>query len=149
MRTQGAARDRRCRTVDPAGRGRGPAVGVGIDAEPHAALPGEVRDFILRNEERAPLRSLSDARPDLHWDRIVFCAKEAVYKAWFPLTRQWLDFVDVSVDMHLSGSFTACLRVRRPGEAGALLDALRGRWMVGRGLVVAAASVGPHALDAA
>ena len=55
--------------------------GVGIDAEPHAPLPGAVHDVILREEERSHLLTLAEARRELHWDRILFCAKEAVYKA--------------------------------------------------------------------
>ena len=45
--------------------------GVGIDAEPHAALPDAVLDLVLRDEERARLPALTDAYPDLHWDRIL------------------------------------------------------------------------------
>jgi 4'-phosphopantetheinyl transferase EntD len=26
-----------------------------------------------------------------NWDRLLFSAKEAVYKAWFPLVGEWLD----------------------------------------------------------
>jgi 4'-phosphopantetheinyl transferase EntD len=115
--------------------------GVGIDAEPHAAVPDAALDLILRHEERTRLSALTDARPDLHWDRILFCAKEAVYKAWFPLTRRWLDFADVSVMAHLDGTFRARLRVRGPRVAGVDLDGFNGRWVVGRGLVVAAISV--------
>jgi 4'-phosphopantetheinyl transferase EntD len=111
---------------------------LGIDAEPHAALPDEALDLVLRDEERARLRALADASPDRHWDRIVFCAKEAVYKAWFPMTRRWLDFADVSATLNLDGTFVARLRVHDPH---AELDSFGGRWMVGRGLVLAAASV--------
>jgi 4'-phosphopantetheinyl transferase EntD len=121
----------------------GELAAVGIDAEPHAALPGETLDLVLRDEERARLLALADARPDLHWDRILFCAKEAVYKAWFPLTRRWLDFADVSTTLHADGTFRARLRVPGPRVAGLDLNAFSGRWVVGRGLVVAATSVGP------
>ena len=116
--------------------------GVGIDAEPHAAMPDTALDLILRDEERARLSALARAHPDLHWDRILFCAKEAVYKAWFPLTRRWLDFADVSMTVHLGGTFWARLLVRGPRVAGVDLDGFSGRWVVGRGLVVAATSVG-------
>jgi 4'-phosphopantetheinyl transferase EntD len=105
--------------------------GVGIDAEPHAPLPADVFDFVLRDDERAPLRALADADPVPHWDRVVFCAKEAVYKAWFPLTGRWLDFEDVSITMRLDGTFGARLR---GGD-------LSGRWKVERGLVLAATSL--------
>ena len=107
--------------------------GVGIDAEPHAALPIDVLDLVLRDEERARLLTLAAADPGRHWDRVVFCAKEAVYKAWFPLTGQWLDFEDVSVAVNLDGTFGARL-------PDADLD---GRWKVDRGLILAATSLSP------
>jgi 4'-phosphopantetheinyl transferase EntD len=119
----------------------GELCGVGIDAEPHAAVPDAALDLVLRNEERARLLALADACPDLHWDRILFCAKEAVFKAWFPLTRRWLDFADVSTTVHLDGTFWARLRLRSPRVAGVDMDGFSGRWMVGRGLVLAATSV--------
>jgi len=120
---------------------------VGIDAEPHAAVPNAALDLILRDEERVRLRALADARPDLHWDRILFCTKEAVYKAWFPLTRRWLDFADVSMTVHLGGTFRARLRVRGPRVAGVDLDGFSGRWVVGRGLVVAATWLSQRPVD--
>ena len=117
--------------------------GIGIDAEPHAAVPPEALDLIRRDEERAQLLALEDTYPSLHWDRILFCAKEAVYKAWFPLTRRWLDFADLSTTLHPDGTFWARLRVRGSRVAGLDLDVFGGRWMVSRGLVVAATAVGP------
>jgi 4'-phosphopantetheinyl transferase EntD len=105
--------------------------GLGIDAEPHAAVPDEALDLVLRDEERARLLAVREADPGLHWDRILFCAKEAVYKAWFPLTRRWLDFADVSVTVRPDGTFRADVEAHD----------LSGRWTVGRGLVVAATSL--------
>jgi 4'-phosphopantetheinyl transferase EntD len=116
---------------------------VGVDAEPHAAVPAAARELVMLDEEHERLPALADAHPELHWDRILFCAKEAVYKAWFPLTRRWLDFSDVSTTLHLDGTFEARLRVPAASVGGAELDAFGGRWVVGRGLVVAATSVRP------
>ena len=125
----------------------GELCGVGIDAESHAPLPDDSLDLILRHEERARLVQLARTYPTLHWDRILFCAKEAVYKAWFPLTRRWLDFADVSTTIHPDGTFWARLRVLGPRVSGVDLDSFSGRWTVGRGLVVAATSVGPSPAD--
>jgi 4'-phosphopantetheinyl transferase EntD len=122
----------RAAAVAPSSRLRG----LGIDAEPHAALPEEALDLVLRHEERARLRALADVDPHLHWDRVVFCAKEAVYKAWFPLTRRWLDFADVSTTVRPDGTFRAHLRA-----SGAESGCFSGRWLVHRGLVVAATSL--------
>jgi 4'-phosphopantetheinyl transferase EntD len=121
----------------------GELLGVGIDAEPHSAVPEEARDLTLREEERAHTLSLRDAEADLHWDRIVFSAKEAVFKAWFPLTRRWLDFPDVSTAVHRDGTFSARLRVSSPIVPGLDRRSFSGRWAVGRGLVVTATWLNP------
>jgi 4'-phosphopantetheinyl transferase EntD len=115
--------------------------GVGIDAEPHAPLPVEALELLLRAEERAALRALAEAEPALHWERIAFCAKEAVFKAWFPLTRRWLDFEDVSIAVDPDGTFAA--RVLVPGlrVGDREPDAFSGRWVVDHGLAVAASSI--------
>jgi 4'-phosphopantetheinyl transferase EntD len=55
--------------------------GIGIDAEPHAVLPDETHDLILRPEERMRLDALAQADCELHWDRIIFCVKEAAAPA--------------------------------------------------------------------
>lgn len=73
-----------------------------------------------------------EAHPDIHWDCVVFCAKEAVFKACYPSTRRWLDFTDIAVSVHPAGTFDA--------RAGGDHD-LAGHWLVDRGLVVAATAV--------
>jgi 4'-phosphopantetheinyl transferase EntD len=115
--------------------------GVGVDAEPHAPLPAAAPDLVLRDDERMRVRELAETDPGRHWDRIVFCTKEAVYKAWFPLTRRWLDFPDVSVTLSPDGAFVARLDVPGPRVAGVGLRGFAGRWTVDHGLVVAATSV--------
>ncbi len=57
---------------------------LGIDAEPAAALPEGVLAAITLPAERARLRRLAADRPGVPWDRLLFSAKESVYKAWFP-----------------------------------------------------------------
>jgi 4'-phosphopantetheinyl transferase EntD len=117
--------------------------GVGIDAEPHGALPGAAAELILRPEEGARLHALANADPDVHWDLVNFCAKEAVYKAWFPITRRWLDFDDVSIALHRDGTFQARVRVGDPPIADVERNGFTGRWVVDRGLVATAAWVAP------
>nr|WP_285558369.1 4'-phosphopantetheinyl transferase superfamily protein [Streptomyces hygroscopicus] len=92
---------------------------VGIDAEPHEALPPEVGALITDAGERTDLERLSARHPRVHWGRLLFSAKESVFKAWYPLTGQWLDFHDARVTLHPeSRTFTADLAGTR----------LRGRW---------------------
>ncbi len=111
---------------------------VGVDAEPDRALPAEVLDLIVQGEERDQLRALADAYPTRHWGTILFCAKEAIFKAWFPITRHWLDFLDVSVKVHRGGTFWAYLHAS--STPGAEVTAI-GRWTVGGGFIAAATSV--------
>jgi 4'-phosphopantetheinyl transferase EntD len=65
---------------------------VGIDVEPAELLPPELVDFIATPRERTHL--------DAHWfgGRMLFAAKEAVYKAVYPLDRMFLDYHDVEID---------------------------------------------------
>jgi 4'-phosphopantetheinyl transferase EntD len=113
---------------------------VGIDAEPHDVLPKGVLDAISLPEERAKLGALPG---DLHWDRILFCAKEATYKTWFPLTHRWLGFEDARISFEVDGSGTAGTFVSRvlidpAAEHGPPLEVLRGRWSVRDGLALTA-----------
>jgi len=86
---------------------------IGIDAEAHGALPAGVLDLVSIAPERARLRRLCADEPGVWWDRLLFSAKEAIYKAWYPLTRQWLGFEEADVELDPSGTFTA----RSPGRA--------------------------------
>jgi 4'-phosphopantetheinyl transferase EntD len=105
---------------------------LGIDAEPNQPLPDEVVDLISSPEEREHLRELQWSWPEVSWDRALFCAKESVYKARFPLRRRWLDFTDVQITFQiLLGTFKAQDR-----DPGASLTWMSGRWRVGSGLIV-------------
>lgn len=123
--------------------GRATAVrSLGIDAEPHDELPNGVLGAISLPEERAEIpRALP---PGLHWDRILFCAKEATYKAWFPLTKRWLGFEDAHITFEAdgpeasTGDFESRILIDPEALSGPPLTVLRGRWSVGRGLVLTA-----------
>jgi 4'-phosphopantetheinyl transferase EntD len=112
---------------------------VAIDAEPHGALPDGVLDHVAGTQEQILLAGLRAAIPDVRWDRLLFSAKESVYKAWFPLARRWLDFHDALVDLDPEGTFTAQLLV--PDVPFPLEEVLTGRWQVRNGLVLTAIAV--------
>jgi 4'-phosphopantetheinyl transferase EntD len=114
----------------------GDVVTIGLDAEPHDKLPPGILEAIASPGEQARLAALAAARPDVHWDRILFCAKESVYKAWFPLTRQWLGFAEASVGIDpVNRTFTARLLVDGPVVNRAVLTGFEGRWLVSDGLI--------------
>jgi 4'-phosphopantetheinyl transferase EntD len=113
---------------------------VGIDAEPHEGLPKGVLDAVSLPAERAALQAMPTA---LHWDRILFCAKEATYKAWFPLTRRWLGFEDAHItfdvdDTGTSGGFESRILIDPAAVSGPPLQTLSGRWSVRDGLALTA-----------
>jgi len=113
---------------------------VGLDAEPNRPLRTDgMLDVIAREPERARLARLAALVPEVCWDKLLFSTKEAVYKAWYPLARSWLGFkaADVVFDPE-GGTFTARLLVPGPPVGGSLLTTLSGRWLAGRGLLLAA-----------
>ncbi|MFI5674045.1 4'-phosphopantetheinyl transferase family protein [Streptomyces cellulosae] len=122
---------------------------LGIDAEPDGPLPEGVLDAVSLPQERERLLRLADGHPAIHWDRLLFSAKESVYKAWFPLTQQWLDFSEADIDIRVDdaqtpqGSFRAELLVPGPVVGARRLGHFDGRWIVGRSLVATSVTV-PH-----
>jgi 4'-phosphopantetheinyl transferase EntD len=115
---------------------------IGLDAEPHDKLPAGVLGAVSSEEERKRLAALAAAVPGTHWDRMLFSAKESVYKAWFPLTRRWLGFEDASVTIDSgNGTFTAELLVDGPHVKNVPLTGFTGRWLVGDGLIITAIAV--------
>ncbi len=119
-----------------------------MDAEPHAPLPDGLEKTITLPAERDTLTRLAATYPDIAWDRLLFSAKESVFKAWFPLTGRWLDFTEcvitVDPDHH---TFTATLTVPGPVLAGERIDYFTGHWRVrgkqGMGHVATAVLVAP------
>ncbi|MGV9913875.1 4'-phosphopantetheinyl transferase family protein [Streptomyces tendae] len=120
---------------------------LGIDAEPDGPLPDGVLKTIALPTETARLRRLDEARPDVHWDRLLFSAKESVYKAWFPLTGKWLDFAEADIEITVDpvdprrGTLHAALLVPGPTVAGRRLSHFDGRWTAREGLVTTAVAV--------
>jgi enterobactin synthetase component D / holo-[acyl-carrier protein] synthase len=112
---------------------------LGLDAEPNEELPEGVLDVIALEGEGARLAELSATEPGVCWDRLLFSAKESVYKAWFPLARRWLDFkeADIVIDP-LRRTFAARLLVPGPPVVGSPLTVLQGRWLVDMGMVLTA-----------
>jgi 4'-phosphopantetheinyl transferase EntD len=68
-------------------------VALGIDVEPAEVLPLDVLDLVATPSERSKIGD------DPYRGRLLFVAKEAVYKAVYPLDQQFLDHHDVEVSI--------------------------------------------------
>lgn len=69
----------------------GPLMGLGVDVEPAEPLPADVVDYVLQGDERRHA-----ATPV---GRLVFAAKEAVYKATHPLDGAPREYADIVIDL--------------------------------------------------
>jgi len=68
---------------------------LGIDIEPAEALPPGLLDMVATPQERSRINE------DPYGGRLLFAAKEAVYKAVYPLDQTFLDHHDVEVSLTL------------------------------------------------
>jgi 4'-phosphopantetheinyl transferase EntD len=112
---------------------------IGVDAEVDAPLPdGLLADIALKGE-RERLSALALEEPEVNWDRLLFSAKESVYKAWFPLAGRWLGFEDAELRIdRCRRTFSAQLLVPGPAFGDSELTGFRGRWSVREGIVLSA-----------
>lgn len=106
---------------------------IGIDAEPNEPLPVGVSATVMSVTERTKLELLP--QQNVAWDRVLFSAKESIYKAWFPMTHSWLGFEDVAVALHPDGRFASDLLVATPPNLHLPSDLFDGRWIVHDGLI--------------
>jgi len=127
---------------------------IGIDAEPGAALPPGLIETVATGSERAWISRHVAAPPSapppltgphgVCWDRLLFSAKEAACKLWYPLTGQWPDLRDVAVDLATTGTFTACLPGPGPASGDGQVTRMTGRWLARDGLIVTAIAWAPR-----
>lgn len=88
----------------------GPIASLGIDAEPARPLDAETRDTVLSPGEQGSLSHLSLA-PGV-WATLGFAAKEALFKAIYPLAVREIAFDEVLLD----GSLWPVLTARAPAD---------------------------------
>ncbi|MEJ2453312.1 MAG: 4'-phosphopantetheinyl transferase superfamily protein [Candidatus Thiodiazotropha sp.] len=72
--------------------------GLGIDVEPLEPLPKGV-DRYINTEEEARFVA---ANPGVHPERLIFSAKESLYKCYYPLVKRFFGFQSVALTLDLA-----------------------------------------------
>ena len=116
---------------------------IGIDAEPDVPLPDGVLDLIATAAERDRFAVAEMEPGSPNWDRLLFSAKEAVYKAWFPLVGEWLDHQQAEIIFGpQAGAFAALLSRDGLIVNGHHVRRLHGRWIRDQGILLTAVVLG-------
>ena len=106
---------------------------LGIGAEPEDELKTELWKAVLDSQETAAVARLPDPGVAA---RIMFSAKESIYKCQYPITRQYLGFHDVHLEMDWGAwRFTCLMPESVAGEVG---GSMTGSWCVSAGHIVTA-----------
>lgn len=71
----------------------GEIAGLGIDVEPLSPLPEGVDSHIHTQAEAAFMQRQPDGFPQ----RLIFCAKESIYKCYYPLVKRYFGFQSVTL----------------------------------------------------
>lgn len=102
---------------------------LGIDAEPNEPLPRGVIARMATPEEAALLAHLPD-RDGVRWDRLLFSAKEAAFKAMRTLPPTLAMFRTIEIGLSGDATFEARARL------GDGVSVLGGRWACADGLLL-------------
>ncbi len=116
-----------------------PVESLGIDVERSEAVREPLFDKICSAEELDRLRQTADRELGA-LVRVVFSAKEAFYKAQYPLTRQYLGFHAADVTLDLSAGRFELFLTEQAGRF-ATGDRFEGRLTLEEGLIITALSI--------
>ncbi|MES9969402.1 MAG: 4'-phosphopantetheinyl transferase superfamily protein [Candidatus Thiodiazotropha sp.] len=75
----------------------GEIAGLGIDVEPLEPLKPGIARYIDTDEEKAFMQRHKDLPP-----RLIFSAKESLYKCYYPLVERFFGFQSVTLDIDIS-----------------------------------------------
>lgn len=123
-----------------AASGRDRVLALGIDLEVGDPLDPELRRLICTPDElrAAPVWGVAGVDPH----KLVFSAKEALYKALFPHARRYIDFLEVEIGVD-AGAGAWRPTTLPPDVAGLVGAPIEGRFLVADGYVVTTACATP------
>ncbi len=108
---------------------------LGLDAETNEPLSSKVLQRIGNTQEQEWVKSVESAIIQ-HPGKILFSAKEATYKAWYPITQEWLGFQEAHIDFH-SDENTFTVQIQKKGP----FKKLFGKFVIQQGIILTAIEV--------
>ncbi|MFD3869490.1 4'-phosphopantetheinyl transferase [Streptomyces sp. NPDC058623] len=117
---------------------------LGIDVEQAVELRHGLLERICVNQyEVEAIRTLTARHEGIPFGKVLFSAKEAVFKTWAPLTGMRLEFRQAEITLRVTGSDTGSFRVRFPAMESMAnayqTNEIRGKWIIRKGVVATAA----------
>lgn len=110
-------------------------VSLGLDAEIDEPLSSRVLRRISNVQEQEWVENVGGTLVQ-HPGKVLFSAKEATYKAWYPITQEWLGFKEVLINFHDQGNtFTVDIQKNGP------IREMHGKYTIRKDVIVTAIEV--------
>lgn len=107
---------------------------IGIDVEVAGNLPPGVEQLVCRPEDIDHF-ALLPRTPGVDWPKLAFSAKEAFYKAYYPVRQRQIDYQDVAIRFLSDADTYGRFQVVAHADIGVRPSAFLGRWRVQDDLV--------------
>lgn len=114
---------------------------IGIDAEVDEELPEKIWHTIACKEEIEMLDRLTPK--SVNWGKVLFSAKESLFKAWYPVMRSWLGFEQARVKLDPeTGHFSAQI-CKHPTnlQSTCAIQEMTGKFKILKGLILTSVSI--------
>ena len=108
---------------------------LGLDAETNEPLSSKVLQRIGNAQEQEWVKSV-DSSLIQNPGKVLFSAKEATYKAWYPITQEWLGFQEAHIDFH-SDENTFTVQIQKKGP----FKKLFGKFVIQQGIILTAIEI--------
>lgn len=108
---------------------------IGIDAEENSPLKQDTHHLILTDSEIKKLKSRNQLNS--YWTKLIFSIKECVFKCYFPLCHEYLDFLQAEIIFVAGNKFQVKLLVPPPPQYPQF-EQIEGNYAVGKNHVFSA-----------
>ena len=101
---------------------------IGIDAEEKTSLDKDSLDLVCTQTEKAWLDShgLSNS----FWSKVIFSAKECLFKCYYPLTHEYLDFLDAEFTLDPDDNTFSASIPGKPAEPFNKNMSIKGQFLI-------------------